>query len=240
MNSFGTGCAGHTRARPRWGEAGYSLDFRQLPDVGADAFVNAIAATYEGTRDSWITRSIDERGRLGAAQADFVDYQGMEHLSEWWELAYADDGALAGVTMAARNPSTAVIAYVGVVPDQRGRGLATELVRRGTNAFLKAGRPRFAVTATATTSAWSKPSNARDTSSSLGDARTTGQSPETNVGSAEASVVAGEAIARRVPRSWRSSAYPRGPEPAGSDRNRRRAPCAPPDSSRCSAARASR
>lgn len=118
---------------------GYSLEFRPLPDVGADTFVNAIAATYEGTRDSWITRSIDERGRLGAAQADFVDYQGMEHLPEWWELAYADDGALAGVTMAARNPSTAVIAYVGVVPDQRGRGLATELVRRGTERLLEGG-----------------------------------------------------------------------------------------------------
>jgi RimJ/RimL family protein N-acetyltransferase len=122
------------RARP-----GYSLDFRPLPDVGADAFVNAIAATYEGTRDSWITRSIDERGRLGAAHADFLDYQGMEHLPGWWELAYVDDGALAGVTMAARNPSTAVIAYVGVVPDQRGRGLATELVRRGTERLLEGG-----------------------------------------------------------------------------------------------------
>ena len=63
----------------------------------------------------------------------------MEHLPEWWELAYTEDGALAGVIMAAKNPSSAVIAYVGVVPEQRGRGLAQELVRRGTERLLGSG-----------------------------------------------------------------------------------------------------
>jgi ribosomal protein S18 acetylase RimI-like enzyme len=116
-----------------------SLAFRGLPEVGEDAFVQAIAATYEGTRDSWISRTIDEQGLVGAARADFRDYQGMEHLPEWWELAYAEDGALAGVIMAARNPSTAVIGYVGVVPAQRGRGLAPQLVRRGTEQLLASG-----------------------------------------------------------------------------------------------------
>ena len=121
-------------ARPR-----HSLEFRPLPDVGEDAFVNAIAATYEGTRDSWITRSIEERGRLGAARADFLDYQGMAHQPEWWELAYSEDDVLAGVIIAAKNPSTAVIAYVGVVPEQRGRGLARVLVERGTERLLEDG-----------------------------------------------------------------------------------------------------
>ena len=113
-----------------------SLVFRPLPEVGDDAFVDALAATYEGTRDSWITRSIEEHGRLGAARADSSTTKGMEHLPEWWELAYTEHGALAGVIMAAKNPSSAVIAYVGVVPEQRGLGLAQELVRRGTERLL--------------------------------------------------------------------------------------------------------
>jgi ribosomal protein S18 acetylase RimI-like enzyme len=116
-----------------------ALAFRALPDVGEDAFVDALASTYQGTRDSWITRSIEEHGTHGAARADFLDYQGMEHLPEWWELAYTDDGALAGVIMVARNPSSAVIAFVGVVPEQRGRGLAQQLVRRGTEQLLESG-----------------------------------------------------------------------------------------------------
>jgi ribosomal protein S18 acetylase RimI-like enzyme len=41
--------------------------------------------------------------------------------------------------MAARNPSTAVIGYVGVVPEQRGRGLAQQLVRRGMEVLLESG-----------------------------------------------------------------------------------------------------
>jgi RimJ/RimL family protein N-acetyltransferase len=131
----------------RWRYAGWSptahpagsLEFRPLPQVGEQAFVEALAATYEGTRDAWINRTIEERGTLGAARADFVGYQGLEHLPEWWELAYTEDGKLAGLVMPARNASVAVIAYVGVVPEQRGRGLAAHLLRRGTDQLLAGG-----------------------------------------------------------------------------------------------------
>jgi RimJ/RimL family protein N-acetyltransferase len=115
------------------------LAYRALSDLEEDTFVAAMAATYEGTQDSWITRTIEERGTLGAARADFLDYQAMEHVPEWWELAYTDDEALAGVIMAARNPGSAVIAFVGVVPEQRGRGFAVDLVRRGTRLLLESG-----------------------------------------------------------------------------------------------------
>jgi ribosomal protein S18 acetylase RimI-like enzyme len=116
-----------------------TLVFRGLPEVGEHAFVDAIAATYEGTRDTWLTRTIEERGLLGAARSDFLDYQQMDYRPYWWELAYAQDGALAGVVMPARNPGSAVIAYVGVVPEQRGQGFAPQLVRRGTQQLVAAG-----------------------------------------------------------------------------------------------------
>ena len=116
-----------------------SLAFRGLPEVGEEVFVEALAATYEGTRDSILTRHIQEHGLLGAARSDFADYQQMEYLPEWWELAYAEDGALAGVIMSARNPSSAVIGHVGVAPQQRGRGFAVQLVRRGTAQLVAAG-----------------------------------------------------------------------------------------------------
>jgi ribosomal protein S18 acetylase RimI-like enzyme len=121
-----------------------SLVFRSLPEVGEEAFVEAIASTYQGTRDSWITSNIEKHGMLGAARKDFLEYQGLDHLPEWWELAYSEDGVLAGVIMAARNPSAAVVAYVGVVPNQRGRGLAPQLVRRGTEQLLASGADEIA------------------------------------------------------------------------------------------------
>jgi ribosomal protein S18 acetylase RimI-like enzyme len=120
-------------------EQEHSLFFRSLAEVGEDTFVAAIASTYQGTRDSWIARNVEERGTLEAARADFLDYQSLDHPPEWWELAYTQGGALAGVIMAARNPTSAVIAYVGVVPEQRGRGLAPQLVRRATGQLLESG-----------------------------------------------------------------------------------------------------
>jgi RimJ/RimL family protein N-acetyltransferase len=117
----------------------HSLAFRPLPEVGEDAFVEAIASTYQGTQDSWITRTIEERGALGAARADFHDLKDMDYLPEWWELAYTEDSALAGVVMAAKAPGSAVVAYVGVVPEQRGKGLARQLVRRATEQLLAGG-----------------------------------------------------------------------------------------------------
>ena len=121
-----------------------TLSFRSLPEVGEEVFVEAFAASYEGTRDAWLTRNIREHGLVEAARADFGDYQQMDHLPEWWELAYtADDGALAGVIMGARTPSSAVVAYVGVVPQQRGRGFSTQLVLRGTDQLAAAGAPEI-------------------------------------------------------------------------------------------------
>ena len=78
---------------PARGGRRHSLVFRALPEVGEDAFVDAMAATYQGTRDSWITRTIEERGRQETARADFLDYQKLEHRPEWWELAYTEDDA---------------------------------------------------------------------------------------------------------------------------------------------------
>jgi RimJ/RimL family protein N-acetyltransferase len=128
-----------TRSAVHDTHAGPSLSFHNVAEVGEDAFVAALAATYEGTLDSMLTRHIQEHGLLGAAQSDFRDYQEMEYLPHWWELAYTEDGVLAGVVMPARNPSSAVIAYVGVVPERRGRGLAPQLVGRATDQLLAAG-----------------------------------------------------------------------------------------------------
>ena len=107
--------------------------------MGEEAFVDAIAETYRGTRDSWISSLIEEHGLLGAARADFLDYQGLDHSPEWWELACTEEGELAGVIMAARNPTSAVVADVGVVPEHRGRGLAPLLVRRGAERLIAGG-----------------------------------------------------------------------------------------------------
>jgi RimJ/RimL family protein N-acetyltransferase len=115
-----------------------ALTFRTLPEVGEDAFVEAIASTFEGTPDSELTLDVEQHGAREAARRYLEDHKALEHRPEWFELGYAGD-ELAGVIMGARNPTSAVIAYVGVVPTQRGRGFAPALVRRGTARLASAG-----------------------------------------------------------------------------------------------------
>jgi RimJ/RimL family protein N-acetyltransferase len=114
------------------------LTFRALPEVGEDAFVDAIAATFEGTPDAELDRDIAEHGAREAARRYLEDHKALEHRPEWFELGYRGD-EVAGVIMGARNPTSAVIAYVGVVPAQRGRGFAAPLVRRGTERLARSG-----------------------------------------------------------------------------------------------------
>jgi ribosomal protein S18 acetylase RimI-like enzyme len=116
-----------------------SLLFRSLDEVGEDRFIEAMASTYESTPDSILTRHIQDRGLRGAARSDFLDYQEMDYLPHWWELAYTHEGAVAGVIMGARTTTSPVVAYVGVTPPQRGRGLAAELVRRATAQLVADG-----------------------------------------------------------------------------------------------------
>jgi ribosomal protein S18 acetylase RimI-like enzyme len=115
------------------------LSFRALPDLGEDAFFEAFVATLEGTRDAWLAREIRERGLREAARAGFDDYKEFEHLPEWWELGYTAEDELVGVIMGARNPTSAVIGHVGVLPGQRGRGFAAQLLRRGTDVLVASG-----------------------------------------------------------------------------------------------------
>ncbi|HEX7299623.1 MAG TPA: GNAT family N-acetyltransferase [Solirubrobacteraceae bacterium] len=115
------------------------LRFRSLPEVGEEAFVDAMVATFEGTPDAELRRDVDELGPRGAARRYLLDHRALDHEPEWWELGYTGEGALAGVIMGARSPTSAVIAYVGVVPEQRGRGHAAALVRRGTERLVAAG-----------------------------------------------------------------------------------------------------
>jgi RimJ/RimL family protein N-acetyltransferase len=114
------------------------LTFRTLPEVGDDAFIDAIAATLDGTADAELGSDVEQRGRHEAARQYLEDHQSLDHRPEWFELGYSGD-ELAGVIMGARNPTSAVIAYVGVVPAQRGRGFAAPLVRRGTERLAAAG-----------------------------------------------------------------------------------------------------
>ncbi len=117
----------------------WRLDFRALDEVGEEVFVVAIERVSEGTLDREIQDERDELGPAEAAREFFELERKLEYDPAWCQLAYAPDGGLVGLVMPARNPTTAVINYIGVVPEHRGRGYVDDMIAAGTAALHAAG-----------------------------------------------------------------------------------------------------
>ena len=121
-------------------EASGRLEFRALADVGEEAFVDAVARVTEGTLDREMSEEREKQGPREAAREFFGEEQAMEYEPGWWELAHdKPDGNLVGLVMPARNPTSPVIDYIGVVPERRGEGYVDDLLARGAATLLEAG-----------------------------------------------------------------------------------------------------
>ena len=121
-------------------EASGRLEFRALEKVGEQTFVDAMARVTEGTLDRDMSEEREKQGPRKAAREFFGEEQAMEYEPGWWELAYdKPDGDLVGLIMPAKNPTSPVIDYIGVVPERRGEGYVDDLLARGAATLLKAG-----------------------------------------------------------------------------------------------------
>jgi len=116
------------------------LSFRSLEDVGEQAFVDAVRRVTDGTLDR-----IDqaERNIMGHAEHARV-YLHFLKIADcqpgWWQLGYAPDGALVGLVIPQSfGDGIGAINYIGVVPQQRGKGYGYELLLKGTAIMQHAG-----------------------------------------------------------------------------------------------------
>jgi RimJ/RimL family protein N-acetyltransferase len=96
-----------------------------------------------GTLDAYARRDIERHGAAAAARIQLDDLEWMPAPREWWRLAHTADGALAGVVMPSRNYDAFVIAYIGVVPEQRGHGHVGRLLAEATRFLVGQGAARI-------------------------------------------------------------------------------------------------
>lgn len=109
--------------------------------TGEEAFKAALIRVSEGSLDR---RRLVKRHRLGPgaeAQDTFDQLKSMEYDPAWWEPAFTTDDRLAGLEMPTQLPSAAMIGYIGVAPEMRGKGYGEVLLVRGTATLLKSGAP---------------------------------------------------------------------------------------------------
>jgi RimJ/RimL family protein N-acetyltransferase len=117
------------------------LVFRDLEEVGEDAFVDAMRRVSEGTLDREIREQRERLGPQQAAREFFEDARSVKHETSWWRLAYRRlEGDLVGLVMPAEPPGFLTIFYVGVVPEMRRRSYVDDLLVAGTTTLQKARR----------------------------------------------------------------------------------------------------
>ena len=119
------------------------LTFRTLEEVGEDVFIDAMSRVSAATADRDIQQRIIELGSAEAfARAEFA-FSKADHTvgTGWWQLAFDGQGALVGFLQPVQftGYSDGNVAYVGVVPSQRGRGYSRDLLGRAINVLRDAG-----------------------------------------------------------------------------------------------------
>ncbi|KPI30927.1 GCN5-related N-acetyltransferase [Actinobacteria bacterium OV450] len=113
------------------------LRFGAEPDDAV--FFDALRRIHSATLDAHALRAIGEGGLDQAAQEELDFFRWCPSPREWWQTARTPDGDLAGIHIPAHNPSGPTIGFIGVVPEQRGRGYAYDLLAECTHFLVEQG-----------------------------------------------------------------------------------------------------
>ncbi len=117
------------------------LEFRPEPDDRV--IVEVFRRAHHGTLDAHARRAIAESGLEAAAQAEVATLRWMPSPRSWWRVAYVPGGDLVGLAAPCRNYSDPIIGYIAVVPEQRGRGYAYDLLAEATHLLAGEGADRI-------------------------------------------------------------------------------------------------
>lgn len=113
------------------------LEFRPEPD---DAVIlDVLRRIGEGSLDAHTRHTIATSGQEAAAQEELDLLRWLPSPRDWWRLARTASGTLVGIIVPARNHSDPIVAFVGVLPEQRGHGYAYDLLVEGTHLLVEGG-----------------------------------------------------------------------------------------------------
>jgi RimJ/RimL family protein N-acetyltransferase len=139
------------RLRLEWRRAGSGtgvpsgsgrLRFAPAP-ASDDEMLALFARVDEGTLDAYTRRDLDRDGPEAAARELLDGMLWMPGSRDWWRLATLPSGEPVGIVLPSRNYQSAVIGFVGVLPEHRGRGYAADLLAEGTAVLAAQGEDRI-------------------------------------------------------------------------------------------------
>ncbi|MGV4988341.1 GNAT family N-acetyltransferase [Streptomyces sp. NRAIS4] len=121
------------------------LVFAAEPDD--TVFFGLLRRIHSVTLDAHARRAVERGGADLAAQQELDVFHWLAPPRDWWQIARTPDGETVGIHIPARNPAGACVAFVGVVPEQRGHGYAYDLLAECTH-FLADRGAEFIAAAT--------------------------------------------------------------------------------------------
>lgn len=111
------------------------LRFRAEPDDGV--FEELFGRVLAGTLDATSRKTADAVGAAAQARADVAFYRDkMLGDRAWWRVGQTPDGAAVGFGVPSRNSAVPVVGYLGVVPEQRGRGYVQDILAEITRVLV--------------------------------------------------------------------------------------------------------
>jgi GNAT superfamily N-acetyltransferase len=113
------------------------LVYRPEPDD--DVVFDVLRRVQHGSLDAHGARVAGESGVDAAAREDLDLLLWMPSPRDRWRLAHTPGGDVVGLTVPSRNHSSPVVAFVGVVPEQRGHGYAYDLLVEATHLLVEDG-----------------------------------------------------------------------------------------------------
>ncbi|UCG42843.1 MAG: GNAT family N-acetyltransferase [candidate division WOR-3 bacterium] len=110
------------------------LAYRTMPELGEEAFQDAVQRVTAGTLDR------EDQGRVKRLGPEAAAREYMQLLEDaddprhdWWLLGFEPDGTLVGLVVPQPlDEQECGIGYVGVVPEKRGQGYSLDLLVKGT------------------------------------------------------------------------------------------------------------
>ncbi|MFE3763043.1 GNAT family N-acetyltransferase [Streptomyces sp. NPDC059104] len=119
------------------------LVFREGTD---EEFLDVFARLSRGSLDVNTRQELAVMTEEEFARDDFAFYLDCPGERSWWRLAHLPDGTLAGMAIPSATPYHRNVGYLGVVPEQRGKGLIDEILGEITRFHAADGAERITAT----------------------------------------------------------------------------------------------